>query len=117
MKKKSIIILLVIVSLLVVGCKKEETKKGDWELVLYEANDFLDEDAKTTITNYNKELKPIALLGEQVVAGMNYMYLVNDANSYKVVVVYKDLEGKMQVTKVSDFDVLKYVNDDKHMTE
>ena len=28
----------------------------------------------------------------------------------------KDLEGKTQVTKVSDFDVTKYVNEDKQMT-
>ena len=115
MKKKSLIIALIIVCLVVVGCKKEETKKGDWVLSLSEANDFLDEDAKAAILDYNKELKPIALLGTQVVAGTNYMYLVCDSSSYKVVVIYKDLEGKMQVTKISDFDVTKYANENKSM--
>ncbi len=117
MKKKSLIILLVIVCLLVVGCKKkEETKKGEWELVLSETNDFLDEDAKDAIAEYSKDLKPVALLGQQVVAGTNYMYLVSDSNSYKVVIIYKDLEGEMEVTKVSDFDPLKYVNENKQAT-
>ena len=113
MKKKCLVIILIIVCLVLVGCKKEENKKGEWELVLSEANDFLDEDAKDAIRNYNKELKPIALLGEQVVAGKNYMYLVCDSNSYKIAVIYKDLEGKMQVTKITDFDVLNYVNENK----
>ena len=116
MKNKSLIIALIVVCLLAVGCaKKKVVKNGDWVISLSETNDFLDEDAKDAIANYNKELKPVALLGEQVVAGTNYMYLVCDSNSYKVVVIYKDLEGKMQVTKISDFDVTKYANENKSM--
>ena len=115
MKKKGLIIALIVVCLVMVGCKKEETKVGDWELTLSETNDFLDEDAKDAIKDYNKDLKPVALLGTQVVAGTNYMYLVNDSTSYKVVVIYKDLEGKMQVTKITDFDITKYANENKSM--
>ena len=113
MKKKCLVIILIVVCLVFVGCKKEENQMEEWKIVLSDDNDFLDEDVKDTIRNYNKELKPVALLGEQVVAGKNYMYLVCDSNSYKIVVIYKDLDGKMQVTKITDFDVTNYVNENK----
>ena len=115
MKRKRLIIALIMICLLIVGCKKEEIKNTDWVYTNAGTNDFIDEDIKNALADYNKELKPIAILGEQVVAGTNYMYLCGDANTYKIAVIYKDLEGKVQVTKVTDFDVKKYVNASKSL--
>ena len=55
--------------------------------------DFIDEDVKEAIKDYNKELKPLVLLGEQVVAGTNYMYLCNDSNSsnFSLVIVFTSI--------------------------
>ena len=115
MKKKCLVVVLVVICLFMVACKNKEEKSNDWVLSVASENDFIDEDVKEAIKDYNKELKPLVLLGEQVVAGTNYMYLCNDSNSFKVAVVYKDLEGKTQVTKVTDFDVTKYANENISM--
>ena len=61
--------------------------------------------------------EPIALLGTQVVAGTNYMFLCkgttvtkNPETSLKIVIVYNDLNDKSEITSVSDFDYTKYVS-------
>ena len=61
--------------------------------------------------------EPIALLGTQVVAGTNYMYLCkgttvtqNPETGLKIVIVYNDLNDKSEITSVSDFDYTKYVS-------
>ncbi len=130
MKKKILVLTFVLMlSVLIVGCGKEEKEEnkpnmvGGWEIVLTEKEVGLEEnelnifnDAKS---NYNSlELDPVAILGTQVVAGTNYMYLAKgyqkgeeDNATYKVVIVYKDLEGKSTITRVNDFDFTKYVNE------
>lgn len=124
---KKVLLCLVVVCLLIVGCKsKEEDKKeeitGGWEIVLSKQVSDLDEETINIFNNakakYNElNLDLVALFGKQVVAGTNYMYLAKgyetgkeDATTYKVVVVYHDLEGNDTITKVSDFDLEKYAN-------
>ena len=137
MKKKCLIIVLVVVCLFMIGCKKKEessTKKsetnitGGWETILAgERNDMSEEvvkafnEAKANYTSLNLDL--VALLGSQVVSGTNYMYLAkgyqageSDKATYKIVVVYRNLEGKSTITKVSDFDYTKYTNINKEGT-
>ena len=60
-------------------------------------------------------VRPIAMLGTQVVAGLNYMFLCETApvvpnaeKSLSVVIVYRDLEGKASITGVTDFDLGAY---------
>ena len=43
------------------------------------------------------------------------MFLCQSDNAYKVVVIYHDLEGNSKVTKVTDFDIKKYVNENYQM--
>ncbi|MCR5791537.1 MAG: hypothetical protein K6G65_00060 [Lachnospiraceae bacterium] len=71
-----------------------------------EAEDALDKAAKEG----NKEYEGAILIGTQVVAGMNYMYLCkgstedgNAALGYKIVQVYEDLDGKATVTEEFGF--------------
>ena len=60
------------------------------------------------------DLKPIALLGTQVVAGMNYKVLcdgVKDGQTNLYIVdIYQDLEGNAEVTDAQIFDLLAYVS-------
>lgn len=51
---------------------------------------------------------PVALLGEQVVAGMNYAILFKNASetdgleTYSIGYIYQDLEGNAEITKMKD---------------
>ena len=60
------------------------------------------------------ELRPITLLGTQVVAGMNYKFLCY-GTSYAsqdlfVVDIYKDLKGKCSISSCKPLNLEKYVN-------
>ena len=117
--KKGLLIIVILMCLIMTGCtnKKENTLTGGWETVLSNrVNDLSEEDIynfNNAIKDYSKEkLEVVALLGKQVVAGTNYMFLAKTDNKYKIVIVYTDLEGISKVSKVSDFDYSKYVNKD-----
>ena len=123
--KKKLLILTIVLTLCVVitGCGKEEEKEkennevvGGWETVLTDKQVGLGEE-ELKLFNSAKEkyvgvdLEPIAVLGTQIVAGTNYMFLAkgtpvvqNPETSYKIVIIYKDLQGNSSITKVSDFD-------------
>ena len=119
MKKKVFLVLLVFICLLTVGCtkkEKESNKVGGFEVDLttkqahieeYELNIF----KEATKKDKYKDLEVVALLAEQVVAGKNYIFLCKDNKEYKIVTVYKDLEEKVKVTSVKDFDPTKYANE------
>ncbi len=116
---KKIILCLVIICLFIVGCKSNEDKKeevtGGWEIVLSNQVSDMDEETINIFNNardnYSElNLDLVALFGKQVVAGTNYMYLAKSETTYKVVIVYHDLKGNNTITKVSDFDLEKYVN-------
>lgn len=96
---------------------------GGWETILANTKVNIDEDtaklfesAKASYTSI--ELEPVALLGNQVVAGTNRMFLAkgyqkgDEANAeYKMVIVYTDLQNNSSITKVTDFNYLKYSNE------
>ena len=119
MKKKLLLVGLVFAMLFVfAGCEKKEEEKeeklsGGWEAVTV-GNDVAMEEAEINMfneaANGKESLKPIALLGKQVVAGTNYMFLALDKNVYKVVIVYKDLEGNASIIKETKFDISKYAH-------
>ena len=122
MRKDFLIILFVmVICLSLVGCKKKENEKGgekvnSWVLNLKERENTIEEENlkifNAATQNYtNMKLTPVAILGEQVVAGTNYMFLASTDSGFKMVVVYHDLEDKSTITQVNDFDVLKYVNE------
>lgn len=117
---KKVLLCLAIVCLLIVGCKsnkdnKKEEITGGWDIVLSNQVSDMDEETINIFNNAKANYKElnlylVALLGKQVVAGANYMYLAKSESTYKVVVVYHDLEGNNTITKVSAFDLGKYVN-------
>jgi hypothetical protein len=101
----------------------EEPVSGGWELFDNEAN-ALPEDVQTAFdkaseTFTGSELKPVAYLASQVVAGTNYMILCEAATtteqpktSYQMVIVYADLEGNAEITQIKEFDLTAYVEGD-----
>ena len=61
------------------------------------------------------DLKPVAYIASQVVAGTNYMILCEETTvteepvtSYKMVIVYADLQGNAEFTSINDFDYVAY---------
>ncbi|MBO4889100.1 MAG: hypothetical protein J5589_12445 [Firmicutes bacterium] len=65
--------------------------------------------AKATEKLLGAEYTPIAFIGSQLVAGMNYKVLCaitpvtpNATAHYAVVVIYKDLEGNVEITSIMD---------------
>ena len=117
MKKILKNILLVLICFMIIGCKKQNV--NDW--IINKNDSSLDLKADY-IKPYNDAMKDkdynyelVGLLGEQVVSGTNYMYLVYDSdnNNYKVITVYKNLENKSSILYTNDFDVTKYVNESK----
>lgn len=125
---KKILCLVIIMCLFVVGCNSKEENKdkkqvtGGWEIVLSNQVNDMDEETINIFNNAKAKYKElsldlVALFGKQVVAGTNYMYLAKGYESgkveeatYKIVIVYHDLEGNDTITKVSDFDFTQYTN-------
>ena len=120
--KKILFGLLIIGLLFMTGCKKEEsenTKVGGWTM---NPNFVAATVPKDAIEAFNKGadkyeemvLKPINLLGTQVVSGTNYMFLCkgtkDNTSAYYVVIVYKNLKNKCEVTKVTEFNLEEYAN-------
>ena len=61
------------------------------------------------------DYSPVAYIGSQVVAGMNYAVLCKAATvtaepviSLKVLIIYADLNGNAEVTNVADFNIADY---------
>ena len=122
-----IIILLLMFSLF--GCKKEETElkdsepgnvlTGSWE-INYEHDEFSYENNELIEFLSNKDLNGydnynvLALLGSQVVAGRNYMFLCQ-SDYYEVVVVYLDLSGNMTITNTNRFEFTDYLENHENI--
>lgn len=124
----SISLLAIMLCLFLTGCTqnvKNETitntnedvvaEEKEWTLTYRESNVMFSDDVQKAFDDANKDyqaedFKIVGLLGKQVVAGTNYMFLCKAEDAYKVVIVYKDLSGKSQITNVNTFDVKKYVN-------
>lgn len=121
MKKIFGVLLVLTLAVFVTACGSKEKKNESNEFKEVFPSEMVEkderiikifEDAKKEYTGLELEL--IATLGKQVVAGTNYMFLAkgtvpgSDKASYKIVVVYNDLEGNSAITKVEDFDYTKY---------
>ena len=129
MKKKILTLLFVLFAVvLLTGCGKEEEKEASdetqrvagWELNTDVTNTLMrdeEEVFKKATANYSEmTLESIGYLGSQVVAGTNHMFLCKATKeghtTFKVVVVYEDLNGNAEVKQVNDFVVERYVNKD-----
>lgn len=91
---------------------------GGWTVA--EQSETLPEDVKATFDEAMNTLlgvsyTPVALLGSQVVAGANYLYLASattvtaqPVTSLKLVSVYKALDGTCSINAISDFSIADF---------
>lgn len=96
-----------------------ESLDGGWEFTDHEAA-ALPEEVRTAFDKAveqftGSELKPVAYIASQVVAGTNHMILCQaettteePVKSYQMAVVYADLEGNAELTSIKDFDLTAY---------
>ncbi len=80
-------------------------------------SDVQDAFDKATQNFVGSDLIPLAYIGSQVVAGMNYSILckgvtvtANPVTSLKVVTIYKDLEGNAEIKNIADFHIDDYTD-------
>lgn len=136
LKKLSVLLLSFVLILVMAACgtsdqtsestSETETKEavsGGWEIYDNEAN-VLPEDVQASFdkaleTFTGSELKPVAYVASQVVAGTNYMILCEASTTtqqpettYQMVIVYADLEGNAEITQIKAFDLTAYVEGD-----
>jgi hypothetical protein len=136
LKKLSVLLLAVLMTAMIAACGSSnggaqsgvssessgsEPVVGGWELYDNEANalpgDVQAAFDKATEAYTGGELKPVAYVASQVVAGTNYMVLCETATtaghpapSYQMVVVYADLEGNAEITQIKEFDLTEYTD-------
>lgn len=101
----------------------EEAVSGGWEMASNDAA-ALPEDVQKAFDGATEkltgnELKPVAYVANQVVAGMNYMILCEGTPAtadpkpvYQMAVIYADLEGNAEMTSIVDFDYVSFTEGD-----
>lgn len=141
MKRVVIMMLAFVVVLAMTACGTEEPEQpsaapsadpavgggpvlGGWQIYEGEAA-VLPEDVQNafdtaTETLTGAELIPVALVGDQIVGGMNYKLLCRqipsveelqeDAGTYQVVEIYNDFEGNATITMTMPFDLTAYTD-------
>ena len=132
LKKLCVIFLTLAVFLAFTACGSTEQSSedaaseavsGGWELTENEAVSLPDEVQtafdKAIESFTGSDLKPVAYVADQVVAGMNYMILceattvtAEPETTYQMIIIYADLEGNAEITTVKDFDMVAYTEGD-----
>ena len=122
--KKSLLIFLILITccFAVMGCTKEERKKqeeepivGGWDVEITETQATIEKEAldafERAISKEEKKYRPVALLGKQIVAGTNYMFLaVEEEKSYRMITIYNDLQNESEILYNNPIDFTKYMN-------
>lgn len=110
--KRLVCLGIALVLMLAVCAASAEMMVGGWELTEAQGAALADEGAQAAFEKATKELDganyvPVALLGKQLVAGMNYCILcqvtpvVPDAKpAWALVYIYADLQGNASISNV-----------------
>ena len=131
-------VIVVALCILLVGCGEsknnnsekgtENGQNGEWFSYGLVVNNNKPEDITSKFTKAERDvtedyLEPVSLLGTQVVAGTNYMFLCRvsqdktlgeelDSADLRVAILYVDLQGNAEITKVTKFNVEDYASKD-----
>ena len=104
--------------------KNDASETGAWSINDQKIEAFLPEEVekafnKVTETLTGCGLEPVAYVGSQVVAGMNYMILCRATGSahelgtsFKMAVIYADLQGNAELSSLKDFDLSEFTGGD-----
>lgn len=129
MKKLFITLLSLLLILCLVGCKQEKEEESQGEIaggfnVSGSIAGTLPESAQAAFNEVMEGFtgvgyEPLACIGQQVVAGMNYAILAKskvvspDAKEeLKVIFIYVPVTGDPEITEIADFNLLDYLNDE-----
>ena len=97
------------------GPASEAPISGGWALPDQEAV-ALPEDVQAAFSQVsegeNQDLIPAALVAQQVVAGTNDMVLCKKGGEYRMIVIYRDLQGGAELTNSTVFPLADYTNVD-----
>ncbi len=91
--------------------KTDTPVTGGWALTLPEEGVALPEEVAEAFEKSsaaNAGLTPAACVGQQVVAGMNYMLLCAAEDGWQMAVIYRDLQGEAELTQQHDFELTDY---------
>lgn len=122
MKRIALVLAIVMLfSLAACGAKEPEITGDKGDVVGgYTINTIageLPEAAAAAFEAAETEYTPLALIGQQLVAGTNYFILVNDNGELKVVKIYSSLEGKVELIDTFDFDLSKYYSQELNVAK
>lgn len=131
--KKSISVILSVAMLLSVialaGCGKQNQEEpqdnvvGGWTAATEFATPTMPDYAKEAFEKATGEIvgatyEAVAYLGSQIVAGTNYAFLCNvttvtaePVSALKVVKIYADLEGNVEITDVLDVEITAFTEE------
>ena len=83
---------------------------GGWNMPIQNAVE-LPKDVKAGFEKVaDKELVPVALIAQQVVSGTNDMILCRKGNEYRMITLYRDLQGTSSITNDVPFVLTDYTN-------
>lgn len=122
MKKAAAFILSGVILISFISCfaqtageteQAEELVVGGWE-IYGNGQTVLPEEVQTAFEKATdgfteSKLTPVAFVGEQVVAGMNYRLLCHcepsaaGSAAFRLITIYADLEGNAEITETEDF--------------
>lgn len=128
MKRKTIaaLALMTVLAMCLTGCKKDGASAsadesapaatGGWELS-GQTETVLPDTVKEAFDQAmagRDDIIPVAFVGEQAVAGKNYMLLCAETSGgsttgYKMIVIYRDLQGNSTLAGESPFELANYV--------
>jgi hypothetical protein len=128
---RSMLVFVVIICMTACGGNKETSsdkndvsETGVWSISDQKIEDFLPDEVEKAFNKATEalagcSLEPLAYVGSQVVAGMNYMILCrattsakDQGTSYKMAVIYADLEGNAELLSLKDFDLSEFTDGD-----
>ncbi|MBO6054337.1 MAG: hypothetical protein J6P31_02335 [Oscillospiraceae bacterium] len=93
------------------GSETRDPVVGGWTLTAGKTAAALPEEVQAAFSAAaGEKLVPIALIGEQIVAGTNEMLLCAEDGAYRMIVLYRNLQGGAEITRTSDFVLTDYTH-------
>ena len=105
-----ILVLALIGGLTACGSGGSVEMTGGWSMPVQNAVE-LPKDVKAGFDKVaGKDLVPVALVAQQVVSGTNDMILCRKGNEYRMITLYRDLQGTTSITNDVPFVLTDYTN-------
>jgi len=121
-------VLVILFFIIICGCGKEKDKLEEYDISKWNIDtstklNKIDEESKKVFESATKEdenkYELVALLGTQIVAGRNYIFLakhsLEDEIRWYAVRIYEDLDGKSEITYEKEIDISNYTYEKEYI--